>query len=49
MLDQLVTLADQLMTGVDSNKDGSISWEEGEGGLQQAQEQMAQLKKGESN
>jgi hypothetical protein len=37
----------QLMSGVDANNDGRISWEPGEGGLQQAQQHMELLLKGE--
>ena len=40
LVSQMVSLADQLMAGADKNGDGRISWEEGEGGLQQAQEHV---------
>jgi hypothetical protein len=44
---QLQTRSQQLMSGVDANNDGRISWEPGEGGLQQAQQHMELLLKGE--
>jgi hypothetical protein len=44
---QLATLCQQLTTGVDANKDGTIGWQTGEGGLQQAQQHMDLMKKGE--
>jgi hypothetical protein len=44
---EMATLCQQLVSGVDANKDGRISWEMGEGGLQQAQQHMDLLKKGE--
>jgi hypothetical protein len=45
---QLSTIVEQLMTGVDANGDGQIGWQENEGGLKQAQEHLALLKKGEN-
>jgi hypothetical protein len=45
---QLSALAQQVTAGIDANKDGRISWEAGEGGLQQAEQHLALLKKGES-
>lgn len=44
---QLSTQADQLIAGVDANGDGQIGWQENEGGLKQAAEHLALLKKGE--
>jgi hypothetical protein len=35
---QLATLTEQLVSGVDLNKDGKVGWDQGEGGLQQAQD-----------
>src|SRR5439155_16114125 len=35
LVSQLVSLTAQLTAGVDSNGDGRITWQEGEGGLQQ--------------
>jgi hypothetical protein len=46
---QLNTRAQQLMSGVDANNDGRISWETGEGALQQAQQHMELLVKGETS
>lgn len=40
LLSQIVSLADQLATGFDANGDGRVGWQEGEGGLQQAQEHV---------
>jgi hypothetical protein len=44
---RLNTLAQQISTGLDVNKDGQIGWQTGEGGLEQAQAQMQLLLKGE--
>ena len=44
---ELNTLAEQLITGVDANGDGRTGWQEGEGGLQQAEQYLNLLKKGE--
>jgi hypothetical protein len=43
LVTQLVSLTDQLIKGVDMNADGRITWEKGEGGLQQADEHMKLL------
>jgi hypothetical protein len=40
LVSQMVSLADQLIAGADKNGDGRVGWEEGEGGLQQAQEHV---------
>lgn len=40
LVSQMVSLADQLVAGVDANSDGRITWAAGEGGLQHAQEHM---------
>jgi hypothetical protein len=42
---QLSTLAAQLTSGVDANGDGTIGWQEAEGGLAQAQTHMELLRK----
>ncbi len=47
LLNQLVSLTAQFMTGADANGDGRIGWQENEGGLQQAQEHMTLLLAGE--
>jgi hypothetical protein len=44
---QMSTLCQQLTTGVDANGDGRISWETGEGGLDQALQHMQLMQKGE--
>lgn len=45
---QLSTIADQLIPGADANGDGQIGWQENEGGLKQAQDHLALLKKAEN-
>ena len=40
-------LAQQLYAGLDANKDGQVSWQTGEGGLQQAEIHMQLMIKGE--
>ena len=40
LLSQIVSLSDQLAAGADANADGRISWEKGEGGLQQCQDHV---------
>lgn len=40
LISQIVSLTDQLVKGADTNGDGRITWEKGEGGLQQAQEHL---------
>lgn len=47
MVAQLNTLAQQLTAGLDANKDGQVTWQPGEGGLQQAEMHMNLLIKGE--
>lgn len=47
LVNQLNTLVRQLTSGVDANGDGQIGWQKDEGGLSQAQQHMALLKKGE--
>jgi len=43
LVSQLVSLTQQLVAGADANGDGRIGWEQGEGGLQQAQEHVTLL------
>ena len=45
--ERLNMLAGQLIPGADANSDGRIGWQEGEGGLQQANQHMGFMKKGE--
>jgi hypothetical protein len=40
LVNELVTLTQQIMSGVDANKDGKIGWDAVEGGLQQASDHM---------
>ena len=47
LVSQLVSLTAQLKAGADTNGDGKITWQEGEGGLQQAQEHVNLLLAGE--
>jgi hypothetical protein len=48
LVGQINAVAAALIPGVDANKDGRVSWESGEGGLQQARMHMDLLKKGEN-
>jgi hypothetical protein len=47
LISQLVSVTTQLTAGVDKNNDGRITWEAGEGGLQQADEHMKLMLAGE--
>jgi hypothetical protein len=47
LVSQLVSVTSQLTAGVDKNGDGRITWEAGEGGLQQANEHMKLMLAGE--
>ncbi len=40
LVNQIVSLAEQIIAGADANSDGRITWEQGEGGLQHADEHM---------
>ena len=42
-----INQADKRENGMDANKDGSIGWQTGEGGLAQAQAHMDLMVKGE--
>ena len=44
---QLNTLAEQLVAGHDANGDGRVGWQEGEGGLAQAEQHLGLMKKAE--
>ncbi|MGQ0767047.1 MAG: hypothetical protein ACT4OZ_15470 [Gemmatimonadota bacterium] len=48
LMGQLVSLCQQLTAGADVNGDGRITWDGGEGGLQQAQEHVTLLLRGET-
>ena len=47
LVSQMVSLADQLIAGFDANADGRITWEHGEGGLQQCDEHLKLMLAGE--
>ncbi len=47
MMEELAAVAGQLVTGFDANGDGRIGWQEAEGGLQQAEQHMNLMKRGE--
>ena len=47
LVSQLVSLTEQLTLGVDANGDGRIGWQEGEGGLQQAEQHVMLMLTGE--
>jgi hypothetical protein len=44
---ELITQTNNIANGVDANKDGTIGWQTGEGGLAQAQTHMGLMMKGE--
>lgn len=46
---QIKTLSDAIVSGADANKDGRVTWELGEGGLEQARQHMDLMKKGEKS
>ncbi len=45
LMQQVSTALTQLTMGFDTNKNGEITWDAPEGGLQQAQEQMQEMRK----
>ena len=47
LMQQVATLGNQLLAGVDANGDGAISWEQGEGGLNIANQHMGFMEQGE--
>lgn len=47
LVTEVVRYTDRIMNGTDANKDGSIGWQSGEGGLAQAQAHMDLMVKGE--
>lgn len=47
LLEELTSLTDAIMNGVDADGDGRIGWQEGEGGLAQAAQHMGLLKRAE--
>jgi hypothetical protein len=46
LVSQMASLCEQLIPGADANGDGRITWEDGEGGLQQAEEHVMLLLRG---
>ena len=47
LLEELTALSGALLPGIDSNGDGRVGWQEGEGGLQQATQHMTLMKNAE--
>ena len=47
LIEELNTLAQQLVDGTDADGDGQVSWQEGEGGLAQAELHLGLMKKAE--
>lgn len=47
LVTELHALTEQILAGFDANGDGRVGWQEGEGGLQQAQQHMELMMKGE--
>ncbi|MEX0837078.1 MAG: hypothetical protein WD101_02010 [Gemmatimonadota bacterium] len=47
LLQELADLTEQMVSGVDANGDGRIGWQEGEGGLAQAEQHITLMKRGE--
>lgn len=47
LMEEMNTLAQALVAGVDANGDGRVGWQEGEGGLAAAQTHMGLMKRGE--
>lgn len=47
LLQELSELTGQMVTGVDANGDGRVGWQDGEGGLAQAEQHITLMKRGE--
>jgi hypothetical protein len=47
LMNQIISLANQLIAGADANNDGRVGWQAGEGGLQQADEHVKLMLAGE--
>ena len=47
LVERIKLLTQAILNGVDANGDGKVSWEQGEGGLAQAQQHMGFMKEGE--
>jgi hypothetical protein len=48
LVSQIASLAEQLVPGADTNGDGRITWQEGEGGLQHAEEHVNNILRAEA-
>ena len=47
LVEEMAEVAGQLVSGLDANGDGRVGWQEGEGGLEQANAHMGFMKRGE--
>jgi hypothetical protein len=47
LMSQIISLANALTAGIDANNDGRVGWQDGEGGLQQADEHVKLMLQGE--
>jgi hypothetical protein len=47
LITELIAQLNTISNGIDADKDGTIGWQVGEGGLAQAQQHMALMMKGE--
>ena len=47
LVEQIETLSNRLLDGVDANGDGTVTWVEGEGGLKEAEKHMGFMTQGE--
>ncbi len=47
MMEDLLGLSQQLLSGIDANGDGRVGWQAGEGGLEQAETHLNLMKRGE--
>ncbi len=47
LVEEMAEVAGQLIPGLDANGDGRVGWQEGEGGLEQANAHMGFMKRGE--
>ena len=47
LIPELISQLNTITNGIDADKDGSVGWQTGEGGLAQAQQHMALMMKGE--
>jgi hypothetical protein len=47
LVDELIAQTNNIVGGLDANKDGTVGWQQGEGGLAQAETHMSLMMKGE--